>query len=217
MPQKVAPTCEELSKFYKQHRPSVFDYLTTLVNEKADLHLVPLLRTLVGAYGGKWSATGALCVANDATRNLEMLSQDEKEPVMVLLDEKEDTRALAQLVQIVNLALFEVLVMVKDDMVSTFLENEAPGDDELAKKIRTCTLFGETRTYNRDTPHDNLYRLQPRTNPTSIFTKLIMQASDVGDAFDELNGSIRCGKHIVSVTEDGAARPKQHSEPLFCM
>ena len=60
MPQKVAPTCEELSKFYKQHRPSVFDYLTTLVNEKADLHLVPLLRTLVGAYGGKWSATGAV-------------------------------------------------------------------------------------------------------------------------------------------------------------
>ena len=208
MPQKFAPTREELSKFYEQHRDSAFDYLTTPVKEhKADLHLIPLLRTLVDAYGGKWSPTGALCVANEATKNMEMLSHDEKEPAMVFLDKKEDTRALVKLAQMVNATLSEVLTLVKDDMCrasrTTDRTTEAPDDDELAQKTRTCTLYGETRTFPRDTPHDNLNRLQPRSIPTSVFMKVLMQASEIGDAFDELNGSIRCGNHVVSVTADG--------------
>ena len=222
MSQKFAPSSEEIQGFYQKHRHSAFDYLTAPVaKECSDLNLIPLIRAVVSANGGRWSPTGALCAVNEATKEVEMLSQPkggktkeepQEEPVMVLLNEKENTRALTQLVQIVNSTIFEVLKRVRDDMTKSPRTTDAPDDEE--QKMRTCTLFGETRTYSRDTPQDNLYRLQPRAKPTSVFVKLLMKASEVGDAFDELNGSIRCGKHIVSVTADGisiAPLPSSHN------
>ena len=76
MSQKFAPSSAEIQGFYQKHRHSAFDYLTAPVaKECSDLNLIPLIRAVVSANGGRWSPTGALCAVNEATKEVEMLSQ----------------------------------------------------------------------------------------------------------------------------------------------